>query len=139
MPIGRYLLVMDFVIEAEAGGLFDGHATTELSPGATIPDSWVRTRDPFQGIEKTGFGFSATLGAMPATEVAPAHGPGPFQRGGPMTLKRRDMQARVARMSAGSDKLVRLDAKKPTPADGVPLSKVGSDATKRETPRAREN
>ncbi len=61
MPLGPYVLDMTFIIESEASGVFDGHSTAEFSPGTTIPDSWVRTRDPFQGVDKTGFGFSATL------------------------------------------------------------------------------
>lgn len=101
MPLGRYLLTMDFVIEAEAGGIFDGHATTELSPGTTLPDSWVRTRDPFQGIDKTGFGFSATLAATPADLKGPA-GEGPFHKGASVRARTLDQRATQVAMPASS-------------------------------------
>ena len=49
MPLGRYLLVADFVLSCEAGGLTDGHSAADFSPSTALPSDWVRTRDPFQG------------------------------------------------------------------------------------------
>ena len=70
MPVGRYVLKADFVIDAVAGGLCDGHSVADFSPTTALPADWVRTRDPFQGVDKKNFGFSLLLTAAvddPAT------------------------------------------------------------------------
>ena len=61
VPLGRYALTADFVIDADASGLADAHANADFSPSTSLPTDWVRTRDPFQGVDKKNFGFSLTL------------------------------------------------------------------------------
>jgi hypothetical protein len=63
MPVGRYVLKAEFIIDAVAGGLCDGHSVADFSPSTTLPADWVRTRDPFQGVDKKNFGFSLLLTA----------------------------------------------------------------------------
>jgi hypothetical protein len=63
MPLGRYVLKADFVIDSVAGGICDGHSVADFSPSTSLPADWVRTRDPFQGIDKKNFGFSLLLTA----------------------------------------------------------------------------
>ena len=57
MPVGRYVLKADFIIDAVAGGLCDGHSVADFSPTTALPADWVRTRDPFQGVEQEEFWF----------------------------------------------------------------------------------
>jgi hypothetical protein len=61
LPLGRYALTAEFVLEAEAFGIADAHAHADFSPSGSLPSDWVRTRDPFQGVDKKNFGFSLTL------------------------------------------------------------------------------
>jgi hypothetical protein len=61
LPLGRYVLMAEFVLEAEAFGIADAHANADFSPSSSLPSDWVRTRDPFQGVDKKNFGFSLTL------------------------------------------------------------------------------
>jgi hypothetical protein len=63
MPVGRYVLKAEFAIDAVAGGLCDGHSVSDFSPSTTLPADWVRTRDPFQGVDKKNFGFFLILTA----------------------------------------------------------------------------
>jgi hypothetical protein len=65
MPLGRYLLIADFVLSSEAGGVLDGHSAADFSPSTSLPSDWVRTRDPFQGVDKKDFGFKLLLTADP--------------------------------------------------------------------------
>jgi hypothetical protein len=65
MPLGKYLLVADFVLACEAGGVLDGHSAADFSPSTSLPTDWVRTRDPFQGVDKKDFGFKLLLTADP--------------------------------------------------------------------------
>jgi hypothetical protein len=61
MPLGRYKLVADFVLDATASGVCNAHAVADFSPDTTLPADWVRMRDPFQGVSKRSFGFSLTI------------------------------------------------------------------------------
>jgi hypothetical protein len=61
LPLGRYALTAEFVLEAEAFGIADAHSNADFSPSSSLPSDWVRTRDPFQGVDKKNFGFSLTL------------------------------------------------------------------------------
>lgn len=70
VPLGRYVLTAEFVLEAEAFGIADAHANADFSPSATLPADWVRTRDPFQGVDKKDFGFSLTLTVGPDDATA---------------------------------------------------------------------
>jgi hypothetical protein len=63
MPLGRYVLKADFVIDCVAGGLCDGHSVADFSPSTSLPADWVRARDAFQGVDKKNFGFSLLLTA----------------------------------------------------------------------------
>jgi hypothetical protein len=65
MPVGRYVLQADFFIDAVAGGLCDGHAVADFARDTTLPADWVRTRDPFQGVDRKSFGFTLNLAATP--------------------------------------------------------------------------
>jgi hypothetical protein len=58
---GRYSVTAEFVLEAEAFGIADAHANADFSPSGSLPSDWVRSRDPFQGVDKKDFGFSLTL------------------------------------------------------------------------------
>ncbi len=62
-PVGRYTLVATFVLDSRAGGVCDSHAVADFSPDTALPPDWVRTRDPFQGVSKKSFGFTATISA----------------------------------------------------------------------------
>ena len=65
-PWGKYLLVGRLRPRpADAGGLHDGHAAADFSPSTALPADWVRSRDPFQGVDKKDFGFKLTLTADP--------------------------------------------------------------------------
>jgi hypothetical protein len=70
LPLGRYALTAELILEAEAFGIADAHAHADFSPSGSLPADWVRTRDPFQGVDKKDFGFSLTLTV--AAEDAPA-------------------------------------------------------------------
>ncbi len=65
MPLGHYILMADFVLTSEAGGISDGHSAADFSPSTSLPADWVRTRDPFQGVDKKDFGFKLLLTADP--------------------------------------------------------------------------
>lgn len=67
LPVGRYTLTATFVLETQAAGVCDSHAVADFSPDTALPPEWVRTRDPFQGVDKKPFGFSARLTASPPT------------------------------------------------------------------------
>jgi hypothetical protein len=71
MPVGRFTLVAEFVLEATASGICNAHAAADFSPDTTLPAEWVRMRDPFQGVSKRGFGLTVLLTAA-ASPVAPA-------------------------------------------------------------------
>ena len=87
LPLGKYVLTAELVIEAEASGLCDGHSAADFSPTAALPADFVRLRDPFQNVDKKNFGFTITLTAAPA--------------GGPIALHRRD-DAKIVRTSGNS-------------------------------------
>jgi hypothetical protein len=70
LPLGRYALTAEFVLEAEAFGIADAHSNADFSPSSSLPADWVRTRDPFQGLDKKNFGFSLTLTVTADDDVA---------------------------------------------------------------------
>jgi len=43
----------------------------DFSPDTALPPEWVRTRDPFQGVSKKAFGFTATITAAPPSATEP--------------------------------------------------------------------
>ena len=65
MPIGRYVISARFTLDAQAKGVCDDHAVADFSPTTSLPPDWVRTKDPFQGVSKSSFGFTFTLSAAP--------------------------------------------------------------------------
>ena len=65
MPLGRYTLVATLVLDARGSGVCDAHAVADFSPDTSLPADWVRTRDPFQGVSKKPFGFTASVTAAP--------------------------------------------------------------------------
>jgi len=81
MPVGRYTLTATFALDTSASGVCDSHSVADFSPDTTLPPEWVRTRDPFQGVSKKSFGFTATVsaalptnGGSVVTSTIPAHG-----------------------------------------------------------------
>jgi hypothetical protein len=90
MPLGKYVLVADFVITCDAGGLTDGHSAADFSPSTSLPTDWVRTRDPFQGVDKKDFGFKLVLTADPPEPKKP----------GAMSAKTKD--TKVAKVSTAN-------------------------------------
>ena len=105
MPMGRYVLSADFVLTSDAAGLADGHSAADFSPSTAPPADWVRTRDPFQGVDKKDFGFKLTLAAEPADAPPP----------GAQAARRRDPA------------LTRVAAKLPAPAPARPAPPTGLD------------
>ena len=110
MPLGKYLLIADFVLACDAGGLADGHSAADFSPSTSLPTDWVRTRDPFQGVDKKDFGFKLVLTADPPEPKKP----------GAMSARQKD--AKLARTST-ADLSSRI---KPTPTRPRP-SPTGLD------------
>jgi hypothetical protein len=75
MPLGRYTLVADFVLDTTASGVCNAHAVADFSPDTTLPADWVRMRDPFQGVSKKAFGFSLSVSsAAPSGGMSSAGG-----------------------------------------------------------------
>jgi hypothetical protein len=71
MPLGRFTLVADFVLDATASGVCNAHSVADFSPDTTLPADWVRMRDPFQGVSKRSFGFSFTISSgAPSSDPA---------------------------------------------------------------------
>jgi hypothetical protein len=73
MPLGRFTLVADFVLDTTASGVCNAHAVADFSPDTSLPADWVRMRDPFQGVSKKAFGFTFSIAAAPPSS-APAIG-----------------------------------------------------------------
>jgi len=71
MPVGRYTLVATFLLDTRASGVCDSHAVADFSPDTALPADWVRTRDPFQGVSKKSFGFTATVTAAASSASQP--------------------------------------------------------------------
>jgi hypothetical protein len=71
MPVGRYTLTATMVLDTTAAGVCDSHAVADFSPDTALPPDWVRTRDPFQGVSKKSFGFTATVTAAPPSAAEP--------------------------------------------------------------------
>jgi hypothetical protein len=111
MPLGKYVLMADFVITCDAGGLADGHSAADFSPSTSLPADWVRTRDPFQGVDKKDFGFKLVLTADPPEPKKP----------GAMSAKTKD--AKVAKTSTANLASTRIA---PTPTRPRP-SPTGLD------------
>ncbi len=63
IPLGKYVLQAEFVIEATAGGLLDAHSTAIFVPESETLDAWEREHDPFKGDSHDGYGFTLTLKA----------------------------------------------------------------------------
>ncbi len=74
MPVGRYTMTVTFVLETRASGVCDSHSVADFSPDTALPPEWVRTRDPFQGVSKKSFGFTATVTASAPTAREPGLG-----------------------------------------------------------------
>lgn len=71
MPVGRYTLTATMLLDTRASGVCDSHAVADFSPDTSLPPEWVRTRDPFQGVSKKSFGFTATITAEPPPATEP--------------------------------------------------------------------
>jgi hypothetical protein len=62
VPLGKYVLVAEFFIEADATGLTTGHGIADFSDDP-IPDLWKQERDPFKDVDRKEFGFVLKLTA----------------------------------------------------------------------------
>lgn len=62
LPLGRYVLVADMVIEASSDGLVNGHGVADFSSD-DLPDGWKQEHDPFKDQDRKDFGFSITVKA----------------------------------------------------------------------------
>ncbi len=69
MPLGRFTLVADFVLDSTASGVCNAHAVADFSPDTTLPADWVRMRDPFQGVSKKSFGFTFSISTDPPSSA----------------------------------------------------------------------
>jgi hypothetical protein len=74
MPLGRYTLAANFVLDTTASGISNAHAVADFSPDTTLPAEWVRMRDPFQGVSKRAFGFTVSLSAAAPSSATPLTG-----------------------------------------------------------------
>ncbi len=63
MPLGKYVLQANFIIQATAGGVLDAHSTAIFTPESEDLDAWEREHDPFVGDAHDDFGFTLTLKA----------------------------------------------------------------------------
>jgi hypothetical protein len=104
MPLGRYVLVADFVMSAEAGGVLDGHSAADFSPSTSLPADWVRTRDPFQGVDKKDFGFKVLFTADPP------------EGSKPMAARKQDSKVAQAKAGVLSPPSVKPTPTRPRPA-----------------------
>jgi hypothetical protein len=84
-------------IEAQAGGLRDGHAAADFSPSSSLPTDFVRLRDSFQNTDKKNFGFTIMLTAAPS-EPNPAR----VSRAVPLGLPRNKNEPSVKRAAGNA-------------------------------------
>ena len=91
MPLGRYTLVADYVLDTTASGICNAHAVADFSPDTTLPAEWVRMRDPFQGVSKRSFGFTFSVAAgAPSTRLSmTGESRGQARKGGTRSAARR--------------------------------------------------
>ncbi len=75
MPLGRFTLIADFVLDTTASGVSNAHAVADFSPDTSLPADWVRMRDPFQGVSKKAFGFTFSIATAPPSTASSASGP----------------------------------------------------------------
>jgi hypothetical protein len=113
MPVGRYVLKADFIIDAVAGGLCDGHSVADFSPTTALPADWVRTRDPFQGVDKKNFGFSMNLTAA-VDDPAAARS----------AASARTLSTKVVKASVAPKERQTASATRPIPADAKGFDRV---------------
>jgi hypothetical protein len=69
LPLGRYVLVASFVIEAQADGLINARGVADFSAD-DLPDIWKQEKDPFKDADRKEYGFSITLTAEPPKDAA---------------------------------------------------------------------
>lgn len=62
LPLGRYVLVANFFIVAEANGFTNAHGVADFSSD-DLPDAWQQSTDPFKDVDRKDFGFVVTLTA----------------------------------------------------------------------------
>jgi hypothetical protein len=62
LPVGKYVLVANFLIFAEATGFTNAHAVADFSSD-DLPDAWKQSTDPFKDVDRKDFGFIVTLNA----------------------------------------------------------------------------
>jgi hypothetical protein len=67
LPLGRYVLVMTFTIQADADGITNGHGVADFSDDP-LPSEWQQVKDPFKDVDRKDFGFSVTLTASSAED-----------------------------------------------------------------------
>jgi hypothetical protein len=91
MPLGRFVLVADFVLDTTASGVCNAHAVADFSPDTSLPAEWVRMRDPFQGVSKKAFGYTFSIAAASPSGAVPVAA---------LSLDRRDTRGDVPKPDA---------------------------------------
>ena len=66
LPLGRYVLQADLLLQATAAGFLDAHSTAIFSPEPKELDPWEREHDPYKGEDKAGYGLTTFITATPA-------------------------------------------------------------------------
>ena len=84
MPMGRYVLTANFVIEASADGLLNGHGVADFSSG-DMAEGWGQENDPFKEADRGDYGFAINLGASAPAEGLAHSGRGPSVQIRPLT------------------------------------------------------
>ena len=59
---GRYVLTVEFAIEARGRGFVNGRGVADFSP-TDLPDSWKQEHDPFKDVDRKNFGYVVSLEA----------------------------------------------------------------------------
>src|SRR5262249_21961332 len=72
LPVGRYLLQVDFALQATACGIADAHSEALFAPEPKDLEAYERDHDLYKDEAKEGFGFTITLTATLPPGRSPA-------------------------------------------------------------------
>jgi hypothetical protein len=97
VPLGKYILSAQLVVEVQAGGIYDAHSAADFSPSAALPQDFVRLRDPFQNTDKKNFGFTMILTAAAPGQAAPRSSDGE-----PVTFAKKRIAAPANRVTGAA-------------------------------------
>ncbi len=66
---GCHTLLVNFQLSAGQGkGVCPRNASAEFAPPPALPPNWIRTPDPFGGLDRSGLGFQVALRVEPLPE-----------------------------------------------------------------------